>query len=175
MTKKYGKVSGKPDEVFFADLKTGYYYQQLVAEHLQLAGLNDVHMDPLQIRPERKDAAQYYDHGDITVNLRKRKVEIEVKSKPYEFTGIRDFPYKEVVVSDKHIFDRKMKKHGIHAVVIISQITGKMFAIRLSLMEHWLVKEITNDRNKITTDHYVVPKQLCTPMDQFIQWMKLYT
>ena len=147
----------------------------MVAEHLKQAGINEVHVDPLQIRPERKDAAQYYDHGDITVNLRKRKVEIEVKSKPYEFTGIRDFPYHEVVISDKHIFDRKMKYHGIDAVVIISQITCRMFAIRVSLMNQWLVKEITNERNKTTTDHYVIPKQLATPMDQFIQWMKLHT
>ena len=67
-----------------------------------------------------------------------------------------------------------MKQHGIHAVVIISQLTEKMFAIRVSLMKYWLIKEITNERNKTTTEHYVIPKQLATPMYQFIQWMKLY-
>ena len=174
MPAKYGQYSGKPDEVFFEDLKIGYYFQQLVARDLQLCGF-DIHMDPLQIRPERKDASKYYDHGDITVILRKRKVKIEVKSKPYEFKGIRDFPYPEVVISDKHIFDRKIKQQGIHAVVIVSQITGKMFAIRVSLKKYWLVKEITNERNKTTTDHYVIPKNLATTMDQFIKWMKLYT
>lgn len=112
------------------------------------------------------------DHGDIHVMAEgKTRFTLEVKSRDLEFTGIEDYPYKSVFIDNVNQWN--YKKHKVAAVIIISQITGKMFVIPLSSRKHWREEEITDREKHDRVQKYMVHKMHCITFEQLVEKLKV--
>ena len=101
---------------------------------------------------------------DKTINEKDVLVDdlvLEVKSRNLKFEDIESFPYEKILIDTVDGFDKKAVKP--FAYVMVSQITGKMFAIAGASKEHWTVGEIHDPHRNVDYQAYFATKRHCRP------------
>ena len=155
--------------VYKKRLREGVKYVKIVADLLRIGGFT-VETPEQKIRQIRVKYTS--DQGDIHIMAEgKIRFTLEVKSRDLEFTGIEDYPYKSVFIDNVNQWN--YKKHKVAAVIIISQITGKMFVIPLSSRKHWREEEITDREKHDRVQKYMVHKMHCITFEQLVEKLKV--
>lgn len=90
----------KTDAQFIAALSASDQCVSAVAAWLA-RHKRDVLVRPLIIRPSFDSRMEYLDEGDIEIRMR-----VEVKHRDMDFTCAADFPYRTVIVGEKHKVER---------------------------------------------------------------------
>jgi len=136
----------------------GHAYNIYVADLLKHFGVPDVQV------PEIWDAENAEQRMDKTINEKDVLVDdlvLEVKSRNLKFEDIESFPYEKILIDTVDGFDKKAVKP--FAYVMVSQITGKMFAIAGASKEHWTIGEIHDPHRNVDYQAYFATKRHCRP------------
>ncbi len=157
------------EEIFISELRKGHSYQLVVAKHLRDRGFN-VECGELKIRGDVSKINQFTDDGDIKINLTKRRIIVEVKSRNVLFNDCNDFPYDTIFVDRVNTWKRK-KKDKPHAIIIISQINNNMFVIPVSGESKWIVETRYDTVRNYTREYYLVKKEDLKSIDEFVVWL----
>jgi hypothetical protein len=141
-----------------------------VAEYLHSLDFT-VSIPRIRYAPSMKQIADYQDNGDITIETEEgEEYRIEVKGMRFNFTGEKDWPYQNCIVSNKAAVDRayEFESHipPPKAYFIVSADLQYAACIPDATKPTWTVEDIkTNNTNKIET-FYVCPKKE-------LRWRKL--
>ena len=136
----------------------GHAYNMYVADLLKHFGVPDVQV------PEMWLAENAEQRMDKTINEKDVLVDdlvLEVKSRNLKFEDIESFPYEKILIDTVDGFDKKAIKP--FAYVMVSQITGKMFAIAGASKEHWTIGEIHDPHRNVDYQAYFATKRHCRP------------
>ena len=136
----------------------GHAYNCFVADILRQFGVPDVEV------PELWDAENAEQRMDKTINEKDVLVGglvLEVKSRNLKFENIESFPYEKILIDTVDGYDKKAVKP--FAYVMVSQITGKMFALAGANKENWTVGDIHDAHRNVDYQAYFVTKRHCRP------------
>ncbi len=136
----------------------GHAYNCFVADILRQFGVPDVEV------PELWDAENVAQRMDKTINEKDVLVDdlvLEVKSRNLKFEDIGSFPYEKILIDTVDGLEKKAVKP--FAYVIVSQITGKMFAIAGATKDYWTVGDIHDPYRNVDYQAYFVTKRHCRP------------
>ena len=160
------------DDIFFDELKKGYSHQKYVNDYFIDLGFK-TQIDELKIRNNRNEINDFSDNGDLFIFTKKGKLRIEVKSRNLSFTGIQDFPYDTILVDRVNTWLRKVcDKKKPHAIIIISQITKKMFVIPISSEKKWFFEEKRDTVRDYDRNYILCNKEDLKSIEEFIVWLK---
>jgi hypothetical protein len=126
----------KEDPNFISDLRESKKSVEVVADWLRSLG-KKVNIFEVKERPSVEKMAEYADDGDLEIvdelNGSKR---IEVKHrKSLKFSGLKDFPYKTIIVDVCHTFDNADPKP--YAYVILNDTMTTALIVTTSSSEYW--------------------------------------
>jgi hypothetical protein len=86
---------------------------------------------------------------------------LEIKSRNLKFESFEDFPYDKILIDTVHGYDSKAIKP--FAYVMVSQITGKMFAIAGATRPNWSTGQIHDPQRNVVYEAYFATKRNCRP------------
>jgi hypothetical protein len=153
------------DELFFKELKQGYYWQHLPLTFFELHGL-EVQMPELKFRASIKEAEKWKNSSDLIVN----GFIIEVKSRNESFTSPESFPYETILVDTVSGYDAKDVKPL--AYIMISRPTGAMLTLRSTSSKGWQKESKFDNIRKITDDFYLCKKKRLQTLDVLVSYIK---
>ncbi len=148
----------------------GHAFNVFVADILTYFGVPDVKV------PEMTDATNPAETRDKTINEKDVIVGdlvLEVKSRNLKFDSFDDFPYEKVLIDTVHGYESKAIKP--FAYVIVSQITGKMFAISNASKSNWTVGDVHDPHRNVDYEAYFVTRQYCRPFIDLVDILLEYS
>ena len=141
----------KRDKTFVKDLTNSHVHVKRVAAMLRTAGVGNVRVPELRVRPSIEQRAEFSDHGDILVG---DKV-VEVKERRIQFTGPGDFPYPDLIVDVAH------KKPA--DVYIFTDTRMNAMLLRGDTRAEWTEKRLYDRPKGRYRNFYLAPTRLCQP------------
>ena len=160
------------DEIFISELKKGYSFQKYVNDYFIEQGF-ETQFDELKIRKNRNEINDFSDDGDLFILTKKGKLRTEIKSRNLTFEGIADFPYSTILVDRANTWIRKVcdnKKPDV--IIIISQITKKMFVIPISSQENWFFENKHDGVRDYDRKYILCKKEDLKSIEEFTNWLK---
>jgi len=136
----------------------GHAFNCYVADILRTFGVPDVQV------PELWDEDKAVNRLEKTVNEKDVLVGdlvLEIKSRNLKFDSFEDFPYDKILIDTVHGFDSKAIKP--FAYVMVSQLTGKMFAIAGATRPNWSTGQIHDPHRNVVYQAYFATKRNCRP------------
>lgn len=127
----------RDDPTFLADLRASQDVVVFVQRWLSRRHGLPVILYPTFERPDPSQIDEYSDNGDLGVVYR-----LEVKGKRFAFTGIDDFPYRDVFVDSCRAFDRARPKPYAYVIVSCDLAVGLWIDVpatraRWRRIEYW--------------------------------------
>ena len=154
------------DPLFYGLLSSGHGWQALPYAYFRQHGLN-VEMAPFGFRESIAQAGEYRD----TVDLRVNGVRVEVKSRPFAFTSMSDWPDDRLppFVDTVAKYDDRAEKPL--AYVFVSQQTGAMLCTdgRLCASRTWGRVERLDSVRGIPETFYTVKPSSMRTMDRLLE------
>lgn len=119
---------------------------------------------PMFLKKKHERTEDYQDHGDmfITKNDGPRK-RIEVKGLSVSFTDAMDWPFRDVIVSNKAAVDRGANE--VNAYISLSADMDHIVIVKADTREHWYVEKRTPKTTGVPEDFYLCPIELVTFKD----------
>jgi hypothetical protein len=98
-----------------------------------------VTLPPHSVAERPEDWEQHADSGDLHLHLR-----LEVKRRQIDFTCQKDFPFPDIMVSAKAVYDRADPKPSTHYMV--NKAGTHMAVIRQTSSQYWEVRTVRDKR-----------------------------
>lgn len=144
---------GRTDDVFRHDALRGDAAARLVAIELLLAGLN-VQKQPLALRPDRAQAAQY-DDGGVDLYVGSYPIQVKLRS-AYRFSGPADFPFPTVIFDSRAGFERHVQK-PVAYVLVSGDLHGYVVVPRRAYAHAQVEVRQDQTRNAATREFLACP------------------
>lgn len=142
------------DPRFIEDLAASERAVWIVAQYLQRKG-KPVSVEPMRVRDNIEDMAEFADHGDLTIRER-----IEVKHRnELNFNAPHEFPYPSIIVDVAHAWDRAFPK-PMGYFITNADITAA-FYVSGSTAKHWKKTTKFDNARRRERTFYECPLQLC--------------
>jgi hypothetical protein len=123
----------------------------VVAEWLSEKGF-DVRLPAIKARRHDQKIEDFVDDGDIFISKDgSPERRVEVKNIRHEFTGVDDYPYKNVIIANKASFDRG--NDNLSCFIIIGKDLNNVIIVNEATMPHWEVLSVT-PKNTGNLEHF---------------------
>lgn len=157
------------EALFTSELSNGHQWMLRVASHLRHCGVLAV-PGKYAVRDSVNDRHKFANEKDITFETMSGV--IEVKSRRLAFGNKQnDYPKESAFVDTASGWTKKSPKPL--AVVLISQITGKMLVIPTSTSDKWGTFTSVDKVRNIKETWLTIDKSLLKPMDELVSWLLL--
>ena len=152
------------DALFERELRAGFHWQTVVADHLRASGCVVVEsvIDDAGGRVAGK-SARFKDTADLLVD----GLVVEVKSRRRRFTGPHDFPFPTVIVDTCESWEAKTRKPV--AYVFVSQFTQGLMWCAADTRPLWTRAEQYDTVRRMLCENFVVPVSACQPMATLLE------
>ena len=160
----------EPDSLFIEELKKGHGWQLWVGQLLLKEGFI-VEVPTLKVRPDQAEIDAYTDSGDIIVYVNGRKNRFECKSRKLAFNSIEDYPHPSAIVDRVNTWKRKQDRKP-HAVILVSQITGKCIVVPVSTEENWTIEVKHDGVRDCDREYFLVEKNDLKSWDDLVSWLR---
>jgi hypothetical protein len=155
----------KDNATFLADLKRSEIARRYVAQRLAGQAF-EVHLPPVEVRPDAAQRMDYYDDGDIHIKSPEWEAwrRVEVKQRNLRFTCEKDYPFQTLLIDEVYKVERKHEL-ALHAYYIVNADCSHFCIIPAHSKKWW----------KQETHWVAVQKRECTNcvIDKFLvaRWL----
>lgn len=147
------------DPDFIKDLQKSDEVAWIIARNLRLNGFS-VTLPPINVRPTVGQIKDYGDDGDLLI----ANSVVEVKQRPdLHFSGLRDFPYRDIIVDVVHHWE-SMKAKPSYYVIVNADLTGAI-VVNGNTRDKWMVSRKWDGKRNRERTFFLVGVEHCNYWD----------